>query len=325
MTTHNDDTPRKRSIELEVEVPGTPEQVWEAIATGPGITAWFVPTELEGREGGTLSLDMMGKGMEESGVVTSWDPPRRFVYEEKWEPSEGASAARLATEWLVEARSGGTCVVRLVNSLFASGEDWDDQLEDMREGWGAYLHNLRLYLTNFPGERCSTILVTGNASGSKAEAWSELTGALGLADVGEGERIGTHAADAPTLAGTVERVAESKHHRELMLRLDEPAPGVAFVFAFEYLAQVYTSVHAYLFGPEAEAVAARDEPAWRTWMEDRFPSAEEVSETGAKRADGGRQRGGRLSGTASSGTASSGTASSGTASSGSGAGRSRAS
>lgn len=28
-----------RSIELEIEVPGTPEQVWRAIATGPGISS----------------------------------------------------------------------------------------------------------------------------------------------------------------------------------------------------------------------------------------------------------------------------------------------
>ena len=27
----------RRSVQIEVEVPGTPEEVWEAIATGPGI------------------------------------------------------------------------------------------------------------------------------------------------------------------------------------------------------------------------------------------------------------------------------------------------
>ena len=37
-----------REISFEVEVPGTPEQVWDAIATGPGISAWFVPAEIEG-------------------------------------------------------------------------------------------------------------------------------------------------------------------------------------------------------------------------------------------------------------------------------------
>ena len=103
MTTPNENTPRRRSIELEVEVPGTPEQVWEAIATGPGITAWFVPAEVDEREGGSVALDIMGNGMAPSGVVTAWDPPRRFVYEE--DGPFGPDSPRLATEWLVEARS----------------------------------------------------------------------------------------------------------------------------------------------------------------------------------------------------------------------------
>jgi len=29
----------RRSIEIEFEVPGTPEEVWKAIATGPGISS----------------------------------------------------------------------------------------------------------------------------------------------------------------------------------------------------------------------------------------------------------------------------------------------
>jgi uncharacterized protein YndB with AHSA1/START domain len=279
MTTPNEDTPRKRSIELEVEVPGTPEEVWEAIATGPGITAWFVPAEVEEREGGGVSLDIMGKGLAPSGVVTAWDPPRRFVYEE--EGPFGADSPRLATEWLVEARSGGTSVVRLVNSLFASGEDWDDQLDDLRDGWGAYLHNLRVYMTDFAGRRCSTILVTGNARGPKGRAWAELTDALGLPEAAVGELASTSAPDAPAFSGTVERAVETKHHNELMLRVDDPAPGVVFVFAFEYLERVYTTLHAYLFGDEGARVAAGEEPRWRGWMDRRFPSAEAVSESGA--------------------------------------------
>ena len=38
--------PGKRSIQLEVEVPGTPEEVWQAIATGNGTTAWFTRAEI---------------------------------------------------------------------------------------------------------------------------------------------------------------------------------------------------------------------------------------------------------------------------------------
>ena len=37
----------QHEVRLELEVPGTPEQVWEAISTGPGISAWFVPSEVD--------------------------------------------------------------------------------------------------------------------------------------------------------------------------------------------------------------------------------------------------------------------------------------
>ena len=58
----------RRSVEVETEVPGTPEEVWQAIATGPGISAWFVPAKLEGREGGRVALDF-GGGMESEAVI----------------------------------------------------------------------------------------------------------------------------------------------------------------------------------------------------------------------------------------------------------------
>jgi hypothetical protein len=223
----------------------------------------------------------MGSGMEESGVVTAWEPRGRFAYEEDWQPFEEAAAERLATEWLVEARSGGTCVVRVVCSIFASGADWDRELGNMRDGWAVYLQNLRLYLTHFPGQRCSWIMVTGNAPGPKDDAWAALTGALGLQGASEGGRAAATARAGVALEGIVEHVGESEHHRELSLRLDEPAPGVALVFVYVYRDQVYTSVHAYLFGDEAPAVVARDEPAWRAWMEERFPSQEPAAEAGA--------------------------------------------
>ena len=57
----------------------------------------------------------------------------------------------MATEWIVEGRSGGTCIVRVVHSLFASTDDWDDQLEGMESGWPAFFNILRLWLTHFRG------------------------------------------------------------------------------------------------------------------------------------------------------------------------------
>ena len=45
----------RRSIELEVEVHGSPEEVWRAIATGPGISSWYVPHTVDEREGGAAT------------------------------------------------------------------------------------------------------------------------------------------------------------------------------------------------------------------------------------------------------------------------------
>ena len=44
-----------RSIQLEVEVSGSPEEVWRAIATGPGISSWYVPHTVEERDGGAAT------------------------------------------------------------------------------------------------------------------------------------------------------------------------------------------------------------------------------------------------------------------------------
>jgi uncharacterized protein YndB with AHSA1/START domain len=277
MSTPENDARKIRSIELEVEVPGTPEQVWEAIATGPGITAWFVPAEVEEREGGAITTHH-GPGMEAPGTVSAWDPPRRLVYEEDFGPRDEAPAT-LATEFLVEARSGGTSVVRLVSSLFGGGADWERELESMEEGWDGYLHNLRLYLTHFPGRRCSTIMVTGSAPGTQGDAWNALTSALGLGALVQGRKVET-GSDAPALVGVVERVANDW----VTLRVDEPTAGIAMVGVYTWDERVTTLFHAYLFGDEAPAVAAREEAAWQAWMDARFPFVSAVTEAGATTA-----------------------------------------
>ena len=79
MPVHKDESGR-RSVQAEVEVTGSPETVWQAIASGPGISSWFVPTTLEQRQGGSTVSDF-GPGMESHATITAWDPPHRFVAE----------------------------------------------------------------------------------------------------------------------------------------------------------------------------------------------------------------------------------------------------
>ena len=73
----------RRSVQVEFEVPGTPEEVWQAIATGPGISSWFVPTEIDERDGKPVAVKFnFGPGMENAPSVTAWDAPRTFARRE---------------------------------------------------------------------------------------------------------------------------------------------------------------------------------------------------------------------------------------------------
>ena len=108
----NKEASGRRSIQVEVEVPGTPEEVWQAIASGPGVSSWFVPTEFELSDGQPVAVRMnFGPGMAVRSPVTAWDPPRMFAAQgEGW-----GGSPPIATEWSVEARAGGVCLVRVVN------------------------------------------------------------------------------------------------------------------------------------------------------------------------------------------------------------------
>ena len=67
-------------VRKEIEVDATPEAIWEAIATGPGIDGWFVGghNQVEPRLGGTVRYDF-GDDSGDS-TITAWDPPRRFAH-----------------------------------------------------------------------------------------------------------------------------------------------------------------------------------------------------------------------------------------------------
>ncbi|RBY77611.1 SRPBCC domain-containing protein [Geodermatophilus sp. TF02-6] len=264
---------QRRTIDLSVVVTGTPEQVWEAIASGPGITSWYVPTTVEPRAGG-VCVSRFGPGdeMRVEGRVAEWDPPHRVVFD------DGEGVPGLAFEWLVEARDGGSCVVRLVNSGFGDGGPWDDQYDAMTEGWRLFLRNLQLHQQHFPGQTGTPLLPTATWAGPRQDAWTGLLRALALPESPQpGERV--HGGPgSPPLGGTVSDVVPGSR---LHLLLDEPAPGTAFLAAEGTGDQISVSVWLYVHGPEASTIAQHDEPRWTTWLRERSaePTASTVSGT----------------------------------------------
>lgn len=160
-------------MERTYEVSASPEQVWDAIATADGISAWMVPTRLDPRIGGEVSFDL--GGFESTGVVTHYAPPHRFAYEEPWPiadrvedlPAEMSdwfetigvslsdvyrdlpSVSPIATEFLIESASGGSCVIRVVTSAYGIGADWENEFfAEMSVGLIAILDNLATHFND---------------------------------------------------------------------------------------------------------------------------------------------------------------------------------
>ncbi len=256
-------TASSRSIELEVQVPGTPEEVWATVATGPGIGSWFVPSTVEEREGGEVVQQFgPGESMTVRGRVRIWDPPHRAVFD------GGDAGEGMAFEWLVEARAGSTCVVRLVNSGFGSGQEWDDQFDAMDAGWRMFLHNLDLHRRFFPGQVGLAVQPMVSAAVGLDEAWGTLTGALGIPAAScEGDQVAAGPGAPTALAGTVERAAP----RMLTLRIHEPGPGTAVVAVEGTDGQAAISVWFWLYGADAHDRTPAVVQGWQGWLADLFP------------------------------------------------------
>jgi len=264
----------RRSVQVEVEVPGTPEEVWKAIATGPGISSWFVPTEFEERDGKPVAVtSKFGPGIEARAAVTAWNPPWKFA-------AQGESMGdwpAMATEWSIEARAGGVCLVRVVHSLFASTDDWDNQLEGATSGWSGFFRTLRIYLTHFRGQRSEIRQFVAPVAGTEAQAWVNLTAALGQKGLSVGQRW-TAPAGVPAVSGLAEYVSENPY--DALLRLYKPGPGVAAVGAFNMGGQSMVALNFYYYGDQAAETAVRETPMWQKWFQERFPMPSEPSGSG---------------------------------------------
>jgi len=71
--------PHEFKVTKEIALDASPEQVWEAVATGRGLDAWFMGSnEVEPRVGGTTRFTM--GGYSEEGMVTAWEPHKRFAW-----------------------------------------------------------------------------------------------------------------------------------------------------------------------------------------------------------------------------------------------------
>jgi uncharacterized protein YndB with AHSA1/START domain len=239
----------------EVEIAASPDAVWAAITTSAGSAAWSFRSDVEPREGGVVQLHRAPFGPDATATVTAWEPPRRFAYADPV----------FATEFVVTARGQGSCVVRVVSSLRADGEGWDDVAEEAGTGWRMTLLTLRAYVTHFAGRSGSRLDFTMPVNAqlaARAEVGALVARELGLNGLAAGAPF-RPPASAPNISGTIEHLGPYF----TLLRVARPCPGLFAISAFPMDAVTLSvNVMGRLYGPDAEAIAAREHPRWQEWL-----------------------------------------------------------
>jgi uncharacterized protein YndB with AHSA1/START domain len=228
----------------ELDVTATPEQVWEAIATGPGIDSWFMGNSVV--EPGAVVRTAFGNFTPEQ-PVTTWDPPHRLAYAS--EP--GPDGRFVAYEFLVEGRAGASTVIRAVTSGFLPGDDWEAEYDAMLKGTAMFQRTLVEYLNHFTGRTARPVTVFGPPVRDWAAAWSSLFTALSIH--GDGARV-----DVSGLP-VVDGVVYFQNPHTIGIR----TPDALYRFLRGFGGQ-FVAAHHIFAGPDTEQ-------AWQRFLDDITP------------------------------------------------------
>jgi uncharacterized protein YndB with AHSA1/START domain len=233
----------------EAEVPASPDEVWAAIATGPGIDSWFMGrNEVKAGAGGAVRT-VFGEYAPEL-EITGWDPAHRFAYGSGRAPD----GRFIAYEFLIEGRAGGSTVLRTITSGFLPGDDWADEFEAMTLGGELYFGTLVAYLTYFAGRFATPVTAFGPPGTSWSRDRSLLCRGLGLTERPEPGDPVRFAAEA----GPADGLVYFANAHAIGVR----TPDALYRFMRGFAKPVIAAHH--LFAGDADPDQARQ--AWEAWL-----------------------------------------------------------
>jgi hypothetical protein len=233
---------REFEIRREIELPATPDEVWEAVATPEGNEAWLFP------------------GLLDPEQAQVYERPHRFLLR-----MEGEDGWFNSIEDIIEARGGGTTVLRYVHSGIFT-EDWDNQYDAADKHTDFYLHTLGEYLRHFKGRRAT--YVGGGPDGILAPESSSQAGSLDRLKRALGLDAGASAGD------TVRLDVDGLEPQDAVV--DYGTPHFLGIRTGDALYRFFargawgepTGMSAHLFAEDADE--QRTAKAWSAWMNGVF-------------------------------------------------------
>jgi uncharacterized protein YndB with AHSA1/START domain len=141
----------ERALVFEVMVPASRGDVWRAFTTSDGLSTWLTPgavTEL--RKGGEWTAHFPG-GKIGGGTILSFTPQEEVVMSALApEQFPAVRAARTTARFQFESKDAGTTLVRLIQTGWKSGKEWDDAYEYLARGNADLLATLRRRFVDGP-------------------------------------------------------------------------------------------------------------------------------------------------------------------------------
>ena len=135
-------TPEKALI-FEVTIPAPRNAVWQAFTTSEGLSTWLTPDAVvDLRDGGEWTAHYPG-GKTGGGTILSFVPEKELVLSAmapEWFPTVRAERTTAKFEFTDE---GGSTVVKLVQTGWKSGEEWDKAYDYLAKGNAQLLGTLR--------------------------------------------------------------------------------------------------------------------------------------------------------------------------------------
>lgn len=159
MSSRPDNNPIEHSgriIRAETRTKATPEQAYEAWADPQKIAQWFTDkAEGKAEPGATMTWIFQRFNYRIPYEVLIAQPDEKFAI--RWNPPHGMSPGILE---VTISKEGGDTVIRLVNSGFREGAEWNEEFEGVRSGWQMALPILKHYLDHYYGMPRGTFLAT---------------------------------------------------------------------------------------------------------------------------------------------------------------------
>lgn len=220
MSTHTDPPP---TFTFELPINAKPAQVWNAISDGDALQRWFpIAARIKPGVGGSIFLSW-GPTCEGEAPITIWEPGKCLGWKE-----QHGGGVEISAMFQIEPASGGdAAIIRVTQSGFGRGAQWNDMYDSISSGWKFEFRSLRHYLQHHAGrDRACVWLPVPGKGRSQQEAWERLTGPGALCRSGsigghiEGHSYSLIGPDGHTYSGTVERAVPNRVFAGTVRELD---------------------------------------------------------------------------------------------------------